>query len=116
MKKSDLETGHVVQTRNGEFYTVFLNHALNHANNSIINEGGWCSLDHYTEGISVKHVYFSSQYDIIEVFKPESPLDTMSHKKLKSIWRREEEEIIELTIDQIAEKYGKEPSQIKIKK
>lgn len=114
MKKSDLKTGMIVVTRDGEKYMVMLNveyatiTSILSKPNVIVSESGWMSLDNYFDDL--KSLANGDEFDIVAVY---SPLMAASlwRKNLsdsgdwKCVWKREESSV-EMTVAEIEEKLG----------
>ena len=119
MKKSQLKTGHLLELENGEFVTVIKSSLFSGGIVKDIESGSWDYLDIYNNDMinESEHGHAS----IIKVYKPAHPgflgvkPSSDGIRRHTLIWERPEE-IIELTIDEIAEWKGVDPSKIKIKK
>lgn len=106
MKKSDLKTGMIVETRNGEKYLVMLNPDCKDM--ELINfKGGYMSLHYYNN-----ELIFTEQsthgFDIVKVYSVGWTIrDLLSDKEcmeFKLIWKREERK--EMTIEEIEAELG----------
>ena len=120
MKKSQLKTGHIVETRAGEKALIVLNNVYGE-DAVIFADNNWTDLNGFNDDLfwhPESNTEYSKTVDIMKVYQPILPCYFLSKSNftMDLIWEREEEQIIELTIDQIAELKGVKPSQIKIKK
>ena len=111
MERSDLQSGHLVELSDGDLMIVIINsdfRSLKSSNDEWMNLNSLDKnmIDQDDGTCTIEKVYKTNHQMNLLSFNPDD---------YELIWSREEE-IIELTIDEIAEKYGKEPSQIKIKK
>ena len=118
MKKSELKSGMVVENRRGKRGIVF----LNSCNGDVIgggeyswDEGTWGPLDNFDDDL--KSFLGNVAYDIVKVYNPNSnryfgQISGMSNSDL--IWERVD--IVELTMEDIAEKFGIDVNNLKIKK
>lgn len=95
MKKSDLKNKMVVKTRNGNIYTII--------DGDMYRYSGWVSMISYREDLTNK---LRDGYDIVEVYGKCRSLDIDDFVKISQpIWKREEG-AIEVTMDDIEEKFG----------
>lgn len=110
MQKSDLKTGMIVTTRNGNEYVVFLDcqHLYDSAKNVIVNRQFccWNDLDlNYTENLTCKNFH---SHDIVKVQIPRhvySFMDADYEKTVrKTIWERQE--CKEVTMADVEKKFG----------
>ena len=112
MTKSELKTGMVVKRRNGDKYMVLLD--TPHGN-IFIRRNGWCSMEEFEDDL---HAVGSEKFDIVAVYRPDERLQ-MTHEYCdtqKCIWRRSEiKEVKEVTLAEIAEKFGVDVEDIRIK-
>ena len=103
MKKSDLKTGMVVESRNGDKYLVMLNPDCE-GKDLICFSGSYMSLKDYTDTLE----YPNSDYGIVKVFTIGKSISyILSAKALlefKLIWEREERK--EMTLKEIEKELG----------
>jgi hypothetical protein len=116
MKKSDLRSGMVVVTRKGTIGIVL----LGTTNGNIIGgcgkgNGSWKPFDSITDDLCETAGF--RQYDIVKVYNALANrwFGSVDLTQLDLIWERDEEPV-ELTIEQIAEKFGIDPGLVRIKK
>ena len=115
--KSDLKTGMTVVQRNGETKLVLLDTPLG---DNLVGDN-WVSLDDYSDDLKFT-AYDNTCIDIIEVYEPLYNHLLMprflnqlgDNGKYKLVWKREE--VLEVTMDEIAEKFKVNVNNIKIKK
>ncbi|MCE5227905.1 MAG: hypothetical protein LLG05_18855 [Porphyromonadaceae bacterium] len=113
--KYDLKTGMRVQKRNGDKYLVLLNTP---EGDILISESGWTSLKNIRADFTST---YGREYDIVRAFKPtqECQMIVKRWSEMQLIWERKEEQnettIKELTIEEIAKKFGVEADSIRIK-
>ena len=119
MKKSDFKTFDIIFLRNNKRYFYFRNLLI-----PINNNDPELSLDFYNDNLTRKELY-EKDYDIMRIIRWDDPYNVWSlsdiiakvsedFAKFETIFERGE--ILELTIDDIAEKYNVSPNQIRIKK
>ena len=101
MTKSELKTGMVVERRNGDKYMVLLD--TPHGN-IFVCKYGWCNMDLYEDDL---HAMGGEKLDIVAVYRPDEGLQQ------KCIWWRSE--VKEVTLSEIAEKFGVAVEDIRIK-
>lgn len=106
MKKSDLKTGMVVETRNGEKYLVMLNPDCEDM--ELINfNGGYMPLYYYNNEL-IPAKLFTRDFDVVKVYSVGWTIrDLLSDKEcmeFKLIWKREEQK--EMTIEEIEAELG----------
>ena len=114
MKKSDLKSGMIIERRNGEKGIVL----LNTSNGDIIGGAGggdnktWCGLYNYREDLTYGSLEHAT---VVKVYNAGSNMNFGSFNEydLKLIWTRPVEPI-ELTMEQIADKFNIEVSRLKI--
>lgn len=111
MNKSDLKTGMVVEIDKGIKFLVLLNTAF--GNIGISKEVGMSDVD----GFNDQFIY--SGYDPIKIMRIYSPkygnqMSFNNWDEMKLIWERKPD-IKELTLQEIADKFGIEASQLRIK-
>lgn len=103
MKKSDLKTGMVVQTRTGDNFLVMSNPDCEDRD-LICFSGSYMSLKDYTDTLE----YPNSDYDIVKVFTIGRSISyILSEKdllKFELIWERDEPK--EMTVGEIEEELG----------
>ncbi len=114
MKKSDLKSGMIIERKNGEKGIVL----LNTSNGDIIGGAGggnnktWCGLDNYNDDLlymGLNHATIVKVYDACSNMN----FGSFNEYDLKLIWTRPVEPI-ELTMEQIADKFNIEVSRLKI--
>lgn len=112
MKKSDLKTGMIVITRDGNQFVVFIDvvdtckggdlHSV------IVNDEDWLSLKNYDENLIYKNDALP-EFDIIEIYAPSNLFGFMNIEyekdERKLLWKREDN-IKEVTIRDIEDKFG----------
>ena len=114
MKKQDIQLGMVVEYRCGKKALVIS------VNDEILlsDNNGFMRLKDYTDDLLVMDRHSESgKWDIDKIFKVtiECSIDTMLNGCfLKLLWERQKE--VELTMDEIAEKFGIPVKNLKIKK
>lgn len=105
MKKSDLKTGMVVETRNGEKYLVMLEPDCE-GRELIRFNVGYMSLNDYNDELMLKKL--NEKFDIVKVYSVESSicwlLGDKESMKFKLIWERSEPK--EMTIEEIEAELG----------
>ena len=112
MKKQDIQLGMVVEYHCGKRALVIS------VNNEVLfsDTNGYMRLKDYDDDLLVIDSN-SNKWDIDKIFKVtvESSISTMLNSNfLKLLWERQKE--VELTMDEIAEKFGIPVEQLKIKK
>jgi len=118
MKKSELRSGMMVKTRNGQRAIVMLNTPNGDAivgGEGNYNNYTWQYLSSYNEDLTCK-IPGCEISDIVKVYRFQSNMKGASFDRPESdvIWERKEP--IELTMDEIARKFNIPVSQLKIKK
>lgn len=114
MKKQDIQLGMVVEYHCGKKALVIS------VNNEVLfsDSNGFMPLRDYTDDLLVMDRHSTSgMWDIDKIYKVtvECSIDTMlSGNFLKLLWERQKE--VELTMDEIAEKFGIPVENLKIKK
>lgn len=108
---SDLESGMVVECENGKRYLV--------VGETLCRHGFYADFNNFNENLSASvHMNSACEDDIIKVFKPLrcNMIDAISdsNKLGELIWQREPE-IAELTMSEIAEKFGVDVERLRIK-
>lgn len=112
--KSDLKTGMVVEYRNGSRRLVLRDYQG--TGEDILIGSGWRSLNDYTEDLADSDD--DKDYDIMKVYVAINYCDTLylldsKCCKCRVVWERKE--IKEVTLEQIAEKFGVPVDQLRIK-
>ena len=107
MKKSDLKTGMVVETRNGEKYLVMLN--TDYKDMELINfKGGYLPLYYYNSELIFAEQPFR-EFDIVKAYLVENSirwlLSNKERMEFKLIWERKEE-VKEMTVKEIEKELG----------
>lgn len=88
MKKSDLKTGHVVETRKGELYIVMLNHENHNGKDVLVADDGWLALYDYDENMKqVNEIY--SYHDVIKVYSQRATRTSIIKSTLNCVWESE---------------------------
>lgn len=109
MKKSDLKPGMVVEYANGVRRLVI------EFNDELVLLGymGWNTLMHYTSNLECPN---DKDFTINKIYQPQIilGLDTLLKTVHPCIWERPKS--VELTMEEIAEKFGINVEQLKIKK
>lgn len=105
MKKSDLKTGMVVETRNGEKYLVMLGPDCE--GRELINFGyGFMPLSRYANNLMIKTG--DEEFDIMKVYSVEGSICWLLRDKKRMnfelIWQRKE--IKEMTVKEIEKELG----------
>jgi len=96
MKKSDLKTGMWAEYRSGKKVIVL----LDTENGDVLVGGGrWNSLRHYDKNLNCG---FSSECDIVAVYKRGVITDVLEFNGAFKIWEREE--VIEMTLEEAKQK------------
>jgi hypothetical protein len=118
MKKSDLRTGMMIETRNGKKALVML--GCDDGDNLVcvdMNDDSttYCPLRFYNENLKISAMNCTED-DIVKVYRSLPNCEMVSFKQTSKdlIWERKE--FVEITMDQIAEKFGIPVEQLKIKK
>lgn len=106
MKRKDLQTGMILEQRDGHKTIVILNHCSNITyitQDSVIYENNvsWTGLDNWNDDLFDKNG--DVDYDIIKVYQPENPNESLKFKG-KLIWERIEP--VEMTVAEIEQKLG----------
>lgn len=106
MKKADLRTGMVVETRNGNKYLVMLNPDCE--GKELINfDSGFMPLSRYNDNLMLKTG--DEEFDIMKVYSVEASICRLLRDKermeFKLIWEREEE-TKEMTVKEIEKELG----------
>lgn len=115
MKKSELKTGMIVETREGKEYVVFIDvcktryvsENYNGNDSVLVNNNIWLSLDDYED--NMLHSGKNNSFDIIKVYIPNHPysfIDTSYEKSQRNlIWKRIEE-AKEMTMEELEKHFG----------
>ena len=109
MTKKELKTGMVVEYRDGDKRMVLLG---NQVGDVLICGTGWEDLDNYRDDLCHNH---HEQLDIVAVYEPhhKREMNPLCWKEQKCIWRRSE--VKEVTLSEIAEKFGVSVESIRVK-
>jgi hypothetical protein len=116
MKKSDLKSGMIIINRKGNKAIVLIDSDLGDVlGGGDTSNSTWQPLTNFNEDLT--STFFKTS-DIMRIYKPcnNQVAGSFDFANLQLIWERKEEEILELTIDDIAEKFNVSPENIKIKK
>ena len=115
MKKEDLKSGMIVETRKGKLGIVL----LDTANGDIIGGGAhinpkrtWMTLNALNDDLIYPSCYES---DIVKVYKPgcgNNIYGSFDVNSMLLVWERKE--IIELTFEEVARELGVDPESLKI--
>lgn len=98
MKKSDLKTGMIIESRKGEKALVVKDNC--YGEDAIIyNKSDWTQLDSFSDdlkfyGDDEERTQFSKSVDIVKVFMPNLPTAFLDKEDMKLIWTRKEEKPI----------------------
>ena len=117
MKKSELKSGMVVEDKRGRRGIVLIGTTLGDIIGGLGNPGGdrstWGKLSKYADDLTSS---FGKDYDIVKVFNPDNNMSYGSVEDLHliMIWKRVK--TVELTMDEIAKKFGVDVNNLKIKK
>ena len=109
MTKKELKTGMVVEYRNGDKRIVLLDTPIGDA---LIGNIGWVDLYYYTNDLRNAT---ASGFDIVAVYEPyhKREMRSLCWNEQKCIWRRSE--VKEVTLSEIAEKFGVAVENIRVK-
>ena len=109
MTKKELKTGMVVEYRNGDKRIVLLDTPIGDA---LIGNIGWVDLYYYTNDLRNAT---ASGFDIVAVYEPyhKREMRSLCWNEQKCIWRRSE--VKEVTLSEIAEKFGVSVENIRVK-
>ena len=116
MKRVDLKTGMVIETREGKMGLVLLNTSKGDVIGGCGNAGGstWCEsiTRNYRDDLTSP---YGDRADIVAVYNSTSNLyfGSTDKQRLDLIWKRPVEPI-EMTIQEIAEKLGIDTNRLKI--
>ena len=114
MKKSDLKTGMIVETREGNEYIVFINTCKTESNPDINNvlvgqNNKWLNLYNYNENMEHINGEFEGVFDIVKVYIPYHPFTftniTYQKEDRRLIWERDKK-IKEVTLKELEEYFG----------
>ena len=119
MKKSDLRSGMVVVNREGAKGIVLLGTEKGNiigGFGSLSGQAFWMPFDCITDDLCYANAGFSRS-DIVAVYTANSnqQFGSMDLDKLRLLWQRPADPI-ELTIEEIADRFGVDPALIRIKK
>lgn len=116
MRLSDLKTGMIVTTRDGEEFVVFLNCCVpeckvfskkGYLSNIEINS--WIKLDSFNDEMKCMSEVLGNSLDIVKVevpFHPYSFQNPSYEKDRRKLLWQEESEIKEVTMSEVEEKFG----------
>ena len=103
MKKQDLKTGMIVETRSGQLALIVRDNVYGQ-DAVIFSENNWTTLDGFSEdlrwGVNSLVPKFCKTIDIMKVYKPDLPTGFLSRvnklgkEKLTLLWERKEEQPI----------------------
>lgn len=101
LTKADLESGCVVETREGNLYLV--------CGDKLIRKGGWLTLNDYDDDLCInRDASDDMRWDIIKAYdiSPNAVLPTVvsNTTKVEPYWVREE--VVEMTVAEIEKKLG----------
>jgi len=113
MKKSDLKTGMMVVTRDGDEYMVML--GVSYAGltsdscDVIVSKDGWIPLCNYSDDLNLKEDGMP-EFNIVAVYLPLRAAslwrkDIAKDRSWKCVWKREEPPV-EMTVAEIEKKLG----------
>ncbi|MEI7510166.1 MAG: hypothetical protein WCJ62_11965 [Flavobacterium sp.] len=105
----DLKTGMVVRIKDGRLYKVMLNTS---DGDIIVNTDGYLYLKDINDDLTTKHLSLS----IVEIYKPKNVVanHSINLSCFTSIWKREKP-IKEVTLQEIADKFGVDVESIRVK-
>ena len=108
-EKKDLKTGMVVKIKDGRFYKVMLNTS---DGDIMVSTDGYIYFTDINDDLTTRHLSLS----IVEIYKPQdvSKSFSMNLHNLTSIWEREKP-IKEVTLKEIADKFGVDVKSIRVK-
>jgi len=99
MKKKDLKTGYIVETRSGETALIVRNNCYGE-DAVIFAENNWTSLDEFNEDLTWHNedglqTDFAKTVDIMKVYKPDLPTGFLSRtskhsNKMELLWERKQ--------------------------
>ena len=109
MTKKELKTGMVVEYRSGAKRMVLLDTPIG---NAFVGDDGWTDLDNYRDNLCHK---FNKWIDVVAVYEPCCILQMAPSfwDNQECIWRRSE--VKEVTLSEIAEKFGVSVENIRVK-
>lgn len=117
MKKQDLKTGTIVETRCGERATVLIDN-VNTIDAIVFNTSNWTDLSDFSEDLQwhkedKNRTEHTLSVDIMKVYKPSTPAGSIGQgykdnysNTLTLLWERAEAE--ELTLEQICKELGRD--------
>jgi hypothetical protein len=122
MKKRDLKSGMIIETRSGERALIVKDNCYG-KDAVIFHEKNWTELDSFNHdllfhGDDPDRYCYAKSIDIVKIFKPNLPTGFLSRKsnrcpEMELLWERKELAIPEYTMEEIIAKVGFE---FKIKK
>jgi hypothetical protein len=122
MKKRDLKSGMIIETRSGERALIVKDNCYG-KDAVIFHEKSWTELDSFNHdllfhGDDPDRTCYAKSIDIVKIFKPNLPTGFLSRKsngfpEMELLWERKELAIPEYTMGEIIAKVGFE---FKIKK
>ena len=113
MNKSDLRTGMIVVTRDGDEYMVMLGASYAELTSDpfdvIVSKNGWIPLHRYSDDLNLK-ADDMPEFNIVAVYSPLRAAslwrkDIANNRSWKCIWKREEPSV-EMTVAEIEKKLG----------
>lgn len=116
MKKKDLKTGMIVETRAGEKALIVKDNVYG-VDAVIFSQNNWTDLDGFDDnliwhGCDNERTPFAETVDIMKVYKPDLPTGFLSKTckfgEMKPIWVRQEKAVPEYTMEQLTKKIGHE--------
>lgn len=107
MKKSDLKTGHIVESRaSGSKSLVVINNCYGE-DGMIHSKDSWSPFTSYDDDLRWTFCGRDKDLDIVKVYEPRLPTNYLDQSELKLVWCREKEDKeIEVTMKQINKKFG----------
>ena len=118
MKKEDLKSGMIVETRSGKLGMVLLDTAegdiIGGGTNITDNERMWMPLNSLSDDLTYTTYPGRNDADIVKVYKPtlNNRYGSFDVDKTLLVWERKE--TIELSFEEIAKRLGIDPKQLKI--
>lgn len=109
MTKKELKTGMLAEYRDGDKRMVLLDTPVGDV---LISDTGWGDLDNHRDDLCHE---FDEQLDIVALYEPryKGQMAQLSWDEQKCIWRRSE--VKEVTLSEIAEKFGVSVENIRVK-
>lgn len=117
--KDDLEVGMLVEMREMGFRDTRLYIVMNSKQGMCFNDefGEWMALYHYDDDLKRSNGNTKDDFDIMKVYDIKGinyKANLLSTDDRELLWERKE--TLELTLDEIADKYGVDVNNLKIKK